>query len=56
MSESLLRAVETDDLARVQDATHAGADYNERNAGGATPLMLADRAGRGDIVRAPVAA
>jgi len=56
MSVSLLRAVETNDLARVQDAMHAGADYDARNADDATTPMLAAHAGRVDIVRAPIAA
>jgi ankyrin repeat protein len=52
VSESLLQAIATGDVTRVQDALAAGADANARAAGGATALMLAAHAGRVDVVRA----
>ena len=56
MSESLLHAVESGQVARVRDSLAAGADCNARNAGSATALMLAAHAGRADIVRVLIAA
>lgn len=51
MPESLLEAVSAGDVDRVGKLLAAGADSNERNAEGATALMLAAHAGQLDLVK-----
>ena len=51
MPESLLEAVSTGDIDRAGKLLAAGADCNERNAEGATVLMLAAHAGQLDLVK-----
>lgn len=51
MPESLLDAVSAADVDRVRKLLAAAADCNQRNADGATALMLAAHAGRLDLVR-----
>jgi ankyrin repeat protein len=52
MSEQLLKAAKSGDLAEVRSQLAAGADVEARNADGATALMLSAHAGRLDVVRA----
>ena len=54
MSEMLIEAAASGDLARVRSLLASGADANARDADGATVLMRAAHLGRLDVVRALV--
>jgi ankyrin repeat protein len=56
MSEQLHEAVRAGQVARVRELIAAGADINERDGYGATPLMNAAHIGNAEMVRALVAA